>query len=237
MEGHGRYRRRHLPHWDLPGATYFITACLAGSIPADGLLDLERYWTGLSRLPRARMELKEEWKLKSWKRMFARRDWWLDRHPAVRHFAIPALAKIAVDAILFWAAQRYDLIAYVVMPSHIHWAFKPIVGQVDNLSYEKRHVDNLSHEKRSPRERIMQTLKRHTARECNRELGVRGAFWQDESYDHCVRDGDELERIIEYIEFNPVKAELVDRPENWMFGSAQKRARQGILLGEPIPPK
>jgi len=28
------FRRRHLPHWDYPGATYFITACLDGSIPA-----------------------------------------------------------------------------------------------------------------------------------------------------------------------------------------------------------
>jgi hypothetical protein len=35
-----KFRRRRLPHWDLSGATYFITACLAGSIPAQGLLDI-----------------------------------------------------------------------------------------------------------------------------------------------------------------------------------------------------
>jgi hypothetical protein len=35
-------RVRHLPHWDVPGATYFVTTCLAGSIPAQGFLDLER---------------------------------------------------------------------------------------------------------------------------------------------------------------------------------------------------
>jgi len=34
------FRRRRLPHWDVPGATYFITSCLEGSIPAQGLLDL-----------------------------------------------------------------------------------------------------------------------------------------------------------------------------------------------------
>ena len=34
------FRRRHLPHWDVPGATYFVTACLADSIPAQGLLSI-----------------------------------------------------------------------------------------------------------------------------------------------------------------------------------------------------
>ena len=36
-------RRRHLPHWDVPGAAYFVTTCLDGSIPARGLLEIARY--------------------------------------------------------------------------------------------------------------------------------------------------------------------------------------------------
>jgi hypothetical protein len=43
---------------------------------------------------------------------------------------------------------------------------------------------------------IFQSLKRHTARQSNLVLGRSGAFWQDESYDHIVRDEAELERII-----------------------------------------
>ena len=43
-----KFRRRHLPHWDLPGATYFITSCLDGSIPAEGLLDIAEYSGQLS---------------------------------------------------------------------------------------------------------------------------------------------------------------------------------------------
>ena len=36
-------RRRQLPHWDMPGAPYFVTTCLEGSIPARGLLEIVRY--------------------------------------------------------------------------------------------------------------------------------------------------------------------------------------------------
>src|SRR5260370_1396212 len=37
------FRRRNLPHWDVPGAAYFLTTCLHGSIPAEGRLDIQRY--------------------------------------------------------------------------------------------------------------------------------------------------------------------------------------------------
>ena len=38
-----RFRRRRLPHLDIDGATYFVTSCLANSIPAIGLRDLDEY--------------------------------------------------------------------------------------------------------------------------------------------------------------------------------------------------
>ena len=57
----------------------------------------------------------------------------------------------------------------------------------------------------------MHSLKSFTGNECNRLLGRGSAFWQDESYDHWVRDDDELHRIIDYVESNPVKAGLVNK--------------------------
>jgi REP-associated tyrosine transposase len=47
-------------------------------------------------------------------------------------------------------------------------------------------------------------------------------FWQDESFDHWVRDGHERNRIIRYIEWNPVKGALVVAPENWPWSSASR---------------
>jgi REP element-mobilizing transposase RayT len=61
---------------------------------------------------------------------------------------------------------------------------------------------------------VMQSLKRFTAREGNRILGLTGRpFWQDESYDRLARNDTEFERITRYIETNPVKAGLAATPE------------------------
>ena len=99
------------------------------------------------------------------------------------------------------------MVAYVIMPSHCHFV-------IDTAEYRDRPRDG------SARESIMHSIKRHSAQECNRLLGRRGAFWQAESYDRVVRDVDELERIVSYVEWNPVKAGLCERPDRWRFSSA-----------------
>ena len=61
----------------------------------------------------------------------------------------------------------------------------------------------------------MQSLKGYTARKVNHILGRSGTFWQHENYDRCVRNPDELERIISYVLNNPVKVGLVDEWDKW----------------------
>src|SRR5258707_964729 len=117
------FRRRHLPHWDLPGATYFVTSCLAGSIPARGLLDLQRFEEELTVRSRPPKLSERAWRTQQGKLMFSRREEWLDREPAVRHFDQEELAAELRQALYHFAGERYELIAYVVMPSHFHLAF------------------------------------------------------------------------------------------------------------------
>jgi REP element-mobilizing transposase RayT len=226
MSDQERFRRRRLPHWDLPGAIYFVTTCLHGSIPAQGLLDIELYRARLARRRQPANLSAEQWKVHQWKLLFARAEDWLDRQPAVRHLEDPRLAKEVQDSVYHFAGERYDLLAYVVMPSHLHWVFQPLD------EWSKRPAPSAKN--RSPRERIMHSLKLHTAIECNKLLGRRGTFWQQESYDHCVVDEDELGRIIEYVEWNPVRAGLVQSPEQWPFSSARDRAELGIAPGQPL---
>ena len=111
------------------------------------------------------------------------------------------IAQIVAEALHYGATQlkRYELYAWVIMPNHVHFLIHP-------------HVD-LS--------KIMRTVKGFTARQANQILGFTGnAFWQRESYDHWVRDEREFNKIVEYIEMNPVKAELVAKPEDWPWSSA-----------------
>jgi hypothetical protein len=60
----------------------------------------------------------------------------------------------------------------------------------------------------------------------NQEIGVpRGApnapVWHREYCDRFMRDERHLQKAIEYIDFNPVTARLVDYPEAWLWGSAR----------------
>ena len=60
---------------------------------------------------------------------------------------------------------------------------------------------------------IMRWLKGSTARPANLILGRTGeAFWQDESFDHRVRDEAELDRLVHYVEYNPVSDGLAANP-------------------------
>lgn len=69
--------------------------------------------------------------------------------------------------------------------------------------------------------RITQAIKSFSARQANAILGRSSEpFWQDESYDHWVRSPEELRKIVQYIQDNPVMAGLVKRAEDWRWSSA-----------------
>ena len=74
----------------------------------------------------------------------------------------------------------------------------------------------------------MQLMKGRSAFACNRLLNRKGTFWQDESCDHVVSDG-EFERIIPYVLNNPVKASLVTHWTEWRWNYIKPEIR--IALG------
>jgi len=111
----------------------------------------------------------------------------------------PAMAEIVEEALWFGYGERYILNAYVVMPDHVHLLMTPLYGWT--LS------------------KILQGIKGYTSREINKRLNRKGSFWQDESFDHLVRNEADWIDKFEYIHSNPVKAGLVNRPEDFKFSS------------------
>lgn len=203
----GSFRRRNLPHLDVPGGTYFITFCLTGSLPSMGYASIARRWRERAmKSPPPGMSV-PSWRYECASAAFLEVDSLLDGASAARWLADPRLSGIVESCLRHWDGLRYRVVAYVVMPSHCH-----IV--IDTSGYGA----GAGHE--SSRQRIMHSIKRRSAQECNRLLGRRGALWQAESYDRVVRDLDELERIVSYVEWNPVKAGLCERPDMWRFSSA-----------------
>src|SRR5262245_18463883 len=70
MDGIPLLRRRNLPHWDVPGGTYFVTSCLEGSVPATGRLDIARFRAELEAHERPPEFNQEEWDNRLWKLEF-----------------------------------------------------------------------------------------------------------------------------------------------------------------------
>jgi type I restriction enzyme R subunit len=99
-------RRRHLPHWDVPSASYFVTFCLEGSMPAHGLRDLLAYQAELEKRPMPLQFNASDWFTYRAKLAFVRAEHYLDNHSPVRHFADQQLASVVEDALFFFAGQR-----------------------------------------------------------------------------------------------------------------------------------
>lgn len=214
------FRRRHLPHYDVAGGTYFVTTCLAGSIPTVGLASLRRQAEIRSRAPRPAGLTPAAWKRVNGLESFAASEQWLDRHPAVRWLADGRLAAAVQAELLREAGVRYELHAFVIMPSHVHLLFTPLAVWKEESGGTGRST--------GPRTSIMKALKGKTALVCNRILGRSGPFWQSESYDRVVRDENTFERIVSYIEHNPVKAGLCTRADGWEFSSAHAKIGQAV---------
>jgi REP element-mobilizing transposase RayT len=107
------------------------------------------------------------------------------------------------------ALGHYELHSYVIMANHVHMLITP-------------HVDLA---------RIFRSLKGITARRANDYLKLDGPFWQEESYDHVVRNQREFDRIVGYIEWNPIKAELVKTAEAYRWSSAWRGRGPAADLG------
>lgn len=214
----GLFRRRNLPHLDASGGTYFVTFCLAGSLPASGALAIAAHWRARALRPPAG-ENPQRWAAACSAAAFAATDRLLDRAPAVRWLADRRLAAIVEESLLYRQGISYNLLAYVVMPSHCHMVFTPFDAEPGG---------------RPPRQVILQSLKRHTASRCNRLLGRTGRFWQPESHDRVVRGPGGLERVVDYVERNPVKAGLCEAPEAWEFSSARARTAGRLVSGRSL---
>ena len=183
---------RRLPHWEQEGATYFVTFRLEDSIPAAKQADLRHerdVW--MANRP-SRMSVEDR---KEFRRLFCERvEQWLDAGMGSCLLAEPEAGLIVENALKHFDGSRYELHSWVIMPTHVHVAFKPCPGFL--------LAD------------ILHSWKSFTADEINKSFGRTGPLWLDESYDHIVRDGEELARITAYIESNAGRAGVKTAPQS-----------------------
>ena len=113
------------------------------------------------------------------------------------------VATMVQNSLLKFDGLRYRLFAWVVMPNHVHSLMK---------RFEDYELKDLLH-----------SLKSYTAHEANKILHRSGKFWIDDYFDRYTRNEKHFCKTIEYIENNPVKAGLCEKPCDWAFSSARWR--------------
>ena len=128
----------------------------------------------------------------------AKLEEYFDRGLGACFLSDPRIGELVADALDFWQGKRYRLVAWCVMPNHVHVVCRLLPGQ--ELS------------------KVLQGWKSFTARKANEILGRSGAFWQREYYDRLIRDGDELGRAVRYVVNNPERAGLKGWKWVWCAG-------------------
>jgi putative transposase len=188
----------NLPHWYQPGVTYFVTFRTEDSIPAA----VARLWH----------QRRAEWLRRNgvdgrdpkWRAAFAElpRELQCDFHETFSREYLESLdrglgacvlrraelAKIVADSLQHFDDDRYLMGDFVVMPNHVH-LLVCLFGE-------------------SEIEATCSSWKMFTATRINRQLGRKGRFWQEESFDHLVRTPEQFRAICHYIADNPRFARL-----------------------------
>ena len=185
------HSRGYLPHYDSTSVHQAITFRLADSLPQMKLRQLE---DELKTLPDNLRDLERRTRIQNW----------LDAGMgccALRH---PAMASLLQETLRKFHGERYELIAWCIMPNHVHVLIEPKVALAG----------------------IVQSWKSFTGRRAmvrNAELGLDvpgSAFWMRDYWDRYIRDENHFRQAVTYIHENPVKAGLCKVAEEWKWSSA-----------------
>jgi REP element-mobilizing transposase RayT len=194
---------RFLPHWTKEGATYAVTFRLADALPAKAA---ERY-----RFERQEIILRAQHQgrqltvieNRELARLYSTRiESLLDAGSGSCFLRQSAVAEIVQSALKHFDGERYDMLAWCIMPNHVHAVLRPLG--------EHKLED------------ILHSWKSFSAKKANTVLGRQGAFWQEEYYDHLVRDEEDFNHCVNYVLQNPGRANLA----NWPYVGMRPRQRE-----------
>lgn len=208
------FYRRNLPHIHPIGATFFVTYLLHGAIPKPLLRKLKgEHELTISELKQKGAETAID---KERKRYFLRIDKALHSSKSVPLLLNKkVIAQTVKDSLHVWDGKKLELVAYCIMPNHVHAVLTPFSEPSGKTAVYLQH--------------LMESIKKFSAGKCNSLLGKKGQpFWQHESYDRVVRDRKELYNIISYTLDNPVKAGLCKERSGWEWSYINARFNEFI---------
>jgi REP element-mobilizing transposase RayT len=124
-------------------------------------------------------------------------------------------ALLLEDQFHHFDGERYDLLAWCIMPNHVH----VVLCCIDDIALGQ----------------IVRTWKVQATIAINALLGTKGPIFAPDYFDRFMRNGKQTERAIAYIENNPVAAGLCMYPSEWRYSSAHSRLEGGRPKTDSLP--
>ena len=185
------HSRGYLPHLDQPGTIQSLTFRLFDSVPVEmiSVWKNELALTGDEKTDDPRCaDIRK------------RIENYADQGHGACWLRDERIARQVEEALFHFDGIRYRLLAWVVMPNHVHVLIETLPG--------------------FPLADIVHSWKSYTAKQANKTLERTGAFWMPDYFDRYIRDEPHLVAVTNYIEQNPVKAGLVRSAGDWQWSSA-----------------
>jgi putative transposase len=182
----GWYSRGYLPHYESARVYQGITFRLYDSLPAHVIAAIN--WDRQQKVnPEKRVELEKQ----------------LNKGYGSCYLQDKRIGSMVQNTLLHFDKQRYKLLAWVIMPNHVHTLIEvfdayPVSG-------------------------VVQAWKSYSAKAANKILRRTGTFWYRSYFDRFIRDEKHMAAAVHYIHQNPVKAGLVSSADEWIFSSSKQR--------------
>ena len=204
------HSRGYMPHFESTDVIQHVTYHLADSLPKAVVEQMDQ---ALQQLPLAQQDVERR------KRVNA----WLDAGHGSCVLREPAIAAMVQNTFLHFDAQRYRLLAWVVMPNHVHVLFQPLPGWTmakivaSWKSFTGRRISEWLKTNPGPAR-----LPPGLSDTPTLERGEPGVYriWHREYWDRFMRDEAHFMQAVAYIHQNPVEAGLVANAEDWQWSSA-----------------
>jgi len=117
---------------------------------------------------------------------------------------------------------KYDILGYVIMPTHLHWIVKtePKEGTISDIMRDIKKFtawqifDRIERENKGELENIF----KEEAKIINDQVRK---LWMQRFDDEVIRNEKMFWTKLKYIHNNPVKAGIVERPEEYKYSSTR----------------
>ncbi len=130
--------------------------------------------------------------------------------------------EIIIDSLEYCQKEKgLKLIAYVIMPNHVHTVLGANNGNISGIlrdykQYTSRKVTEICRERgKSQLLSLFKSAAIHAGR------GNEFKVWQSGSHPQLMDYDEKLLQKIEYIHNNPVRKGFVEDPEHWTYSSAR----------------